>query len=222
MTPDHVAPREAQATGAAGDARASAVRRCGCLVAVTGMVIAMLSAAGVASAARHHLVRAQGAAPSTWCAGADLLPTQANTVLVGAATLCLVNAQRARRGERALRRNADLARSSALHSRDMVSGNYFGHVSPAGETPLDRIQAGSYLPPRSSYLVGENIALGMLQLATPSAIVGAWMASPDHRANILNRDFRDTGLGIVALAPSRYANGVLGATYTQQFGVIAR
>ena len=62
----------------------------------------------------------------------------------------------------------------------------------------------------------------MLQLATPTAIVAAWMASPDHRANILNRDFRDTGIGIVAQVPSRYANGMLGATYTQQFGVVAR
>ena len=84
----------------------------------------------------------------------------------------------------------------------MVSGNYFDHISPGGETPLLRIQAGGYLPRRSTYIVGENIAVGMLQLATPSAIVAAWMASPDHRANILNRDFRDTGIGIVAEAPA--------------------
>ena len=150
-----------------------------------------------------------------------MVPTQSNTVLVGAATLCLVNVQRARRGERALRRNADLARSAALHSRDMVSGNYFDHVSPEAKMPLDRIQAGSYLPPRSSYLVGENIALGMLQLATPTAIVGAWMASPDHRANILNRDFRDTGIGIVARAqPIRLRRAR--SDLSQQFGVNAR
>ena len=103
----------------------------------------------------------------------------------------------------------------------MVSENYFDHASPAGETPLARIKASTYLPRRSAYLVGENIALGTMQLATPASIVASWMKSPDHRANILNPDFRDSGIGIVAQAPQRYSGGQRGATYTQQFGVIA-
>ena len=49
----------------------------------------------------------------------------------------------------------------------MVSENYFDHVSPAGETPLARIKASTYLPRRTAYVVGENIALGTMQLATP-------------------------------------------------------
>ena len=84
----------------------------------------------------------------------------------------------------------------------MVSENYFDHTSPAGETPLARIKASTYLPRRSAYMVGENIALGTMQLATPASIVASWMKSPDHRANILNPDFRDSGIGIVAQAPS--------------------
>jgi hypothetical protein len=43
-----------------------------------------------------------------------------------------------------------------------------------------------------------------------------------HRANILNTDFRDTGLGVVARAPRRYGHGQRGATYTQQFGAVTR
>ena len=62
----------------------------------------------------------------------------------------------------------------------------------------------------------------MLQLSTPSAIVAGWMRSPEHRANILNPDFRDSGIGIVAHAPRRYSGGQRGATYTQQFGVTAQ
>ena len=61
-----------------------------------------------------------------------------------------------------------------------------------------------------------------MQLATPAAIVGSWMKSPGHRANILNADFRDSGLGVVARAPQRYAHGQPGATYTQQFGAVTR
>jgi uncharacterized protein YkwD len=177
----------------------------------------VMPSTGVAFAASHH--RAQ-ATPSASCADTGLRPTRANSSRAEAATLCLVNVQRARHGQRDLRANADLARSAAAHSEDMVSENYFDHVSPAGETPLQRIKASTYLPHRSTYMVGENIALGTMQLATPASIVASWMKSPDHRANILNPDFRDSGIGIVARAPSRYSGGQQGATYTQQFGVI--
>jgi len=177
----------------------------------SALVVALLAAlcpGGVASAAS--------------CADTHLVPTRSNSARVEAATLCLVNVERARHGERALRANADLDRSAAAHSEDMVERNYFDHTSPGGETLLDRIKASTYLPPRAGYILGENIALGTMQLATPAAIVDSWMKSPGHRANILNGDFRDSGLGVVARAPSSYANGQRGATYTQQFGAVTR
>jgi uncharacterized protein YkwD len=163
-----------------------------------------------------------GVASASSCADTHLMPTRSNGARVEAATLCLVNVQRAGHGERALRPNADLSRSAAAHSEDMVARNYFDHTSPAGETLLDRIEASTYLPPRAGYILGENIALGTMQLATPAAIVASWMASAGHRANILNADFRDSGLGVVARAPRRYGNGQPGATYTQQFGAVTR
>ena len=180
------------------------------------------SLVGTATVAGHHLAPARGSTSLSSCAGASLIPTQANLARVAVATLCLVNVQRARHGQRALRRNADLTWSAVGHSQDMVSEDYFDHVSPAGQTPLDRVEASSYLPRKATYLVGENIAVGTVQRATPAAIVAGWMASREHRANMLNRDFRDSGLGIVAQAPGQYAAGLPGATYTQQFGVIAR
>ena len=187
-------------------------------IAVAGTLIAM-QGTGVAAAASHH--RAQSTSDAS-CADTRLVPTRANSSRAEAATFCLVNVQRARHGLRALRQNADLARSSDRHSKDMVAENYFDHTSPGGQTPLARIKASTYLPRRSAYLVGENIAIGTMQLATPASIVASWMQSPDHRANILNPDFRDSGVGIVARAPSRYSGGQGGATYTQEFGVIAK
>ena len=186
------------------------------VIAVVGALVVMPST-GVASAAGHR-----AAASSAACDDTHLLPTRANSSRVEAATLCLVNVQRARHGMRALRPNADLARSSAAHSEDMVANNYFDHVSPAGETPLERIRKSSYLPSRAAYVVGENIAFGTMQLATPAAIVASWMKSPGHRANILDPDFRDSGIGVVARAPSRYSGGQRGATYTQQFGAVIK
>jgi uncharacterized protein YkwD len=156
------------------------------------------------------------------CADSGLLPTQANNARVEAASLCLVNVHRARHGIRALRENADLAVSANGHSWDMVFENYFNHVSPTGERLLDRVVLTGYLPRRSTYIVGENIALGALEFGTPSAIVARWMRSPTHKANILDRDFRDSGIGTVAAIPFRYSDGLGGVTYTQEFGVIAR
>ncbi|WP_315095738.1 CAP domain-containing protein, partial [uncultured Cellulomonas sp.] len=40
--------------------------------------------------------------------------------------------------------------------------------------------------------VGENIALGY---PTPAAVVAGWMGSPGHRANILNPDYTQIGVG---------------------------
>jgi uncharacterized protein YkwD len=193
---------------AAGVARALAV----------AVALIVVSSTGVALAATHP----RPATTDASCADTGLRPTSANRARAEAATLCLINVQRARHGARALRPNADLARSAAAHSAEMVSQNYFDHVSPAGETPLQRIEASTYLPHMSGYVVGENIALGTLQLSTPASIVASWMKSSHHRANILNPDFRDSGIGIVARAPSRYSNGQPGATYTQQFGVVVK
>ena len=159
---------------------------------------------------------------SASCDDTHLVPTRSNSARIESATLCLVNVQRARHGERALRPNADLGRSAAAHSQDMVARNYFDHTSPGGETLLDRIKASTYLPPRAGYVLGENIALGTMQLATPAAIVESWMKSAGHRANILNAEFRDSGLGVIARAPQQYGHGQRGATYTQQFGAVTR
>jgi uncharacterized protein YkwD len=183
-----------------------------------GVALVATLCTGVASAATDG----RAATASASCDDTHLVPTRTNGARIEAATLCLVNVQRARHGERALRPNADLGRSAAAHSEDMVARNYFDHTSPAGETVLDRIKASTYLPPRAAYVLGENIALGTMQLATPAAIVDGWMKSPGHRANILNAEFRDSGLGVVARAPQRYGHGQRGATYTQQFGAVTR
>ena len=75
----------------------------------------------------------------------------------------------------------------------MASEDYFEHVGPGGETPLMRMRATGYLSSsHDSYEVGENIGWGTLWEGTPRAVVAAWMASPPHRANILDARFHDT------------------------------
>jgi uncharacterized protein YkwD len=64
--------------------------------------------------------------------------------------------------------------------------------------------------------VGENIGWGSGALATPTALVAAWMRSPGHRANLLTRGYAEIGVGVVAGSPA----GVMrdAGTYVTVFG----
>lgn len=130
------------------------------------------------------------------------------------ATLCLLNRVRAEHGLPPLRLNARLSSAARRQSRDMVRHRYFSHVSRNGRSPVDRIRSTHYVPRSASWWLGENIGWGSGPLAQPAAMVRAWMHSPEHRANILSRHFRDIGIGIVPGAPV----GGGGATYTTDFG----
>ncbi len=154
------------------------------------------------------------------CEGSSLAPSEANLEVVRAATLCLVNRERSAHGDGPLATNTDLQEAAQAHSESMASGAYFEHAGPGGSF-LERIMDSGYLPgPNALYSVGENIAYGSLQDATPGAIVAAWMASPGHRANILNSSFREVGIGIVPRLPASLGGGEAGAMYTEDFGVV--
>lgn len=154
------------------------------------------------------------------CPDVELAPSTSDVEQVRAATLCLVNRERSAHGDAALRWNGDLVKAAQAHTESMAFEGYFDHVSPNGETPAGRMRRAGYIySSQIGYEVGENIAWGSLWLGTPRAIVAAWMASPGHRANILDSHYRETGIGVSphlgALAP-----GQPGGIYTQDFGVI--
>jgi uncharacterized protein YkwD len=157
------------------------------------------------------------------CENTTLTPEAGNLPEIDAATLCLINQERARNDELPLRLNADLQEAANEHSREMVEKDYFAHVSPSGMTPLERVRATGYIPsPQDGYTIGENIAWGTLELSTPQAIVKAWIASPEHLANILESHYTDTAIGVAPAAPASLANGQQGAVYSQEFGVIVQ
>jgi uncharacterized protein YkwD len=158
---------------------------------------------------------------ATPCQNTELIPEEGNLEEIDAATLCLVNQERARNGELPLRTNGALEEAAQAHSEEMVSQDYFAHIAPSGLTPVGRVEGTGYIPnPQVGYALGENIAWGTLQLSTPSAIVAAWIASPEHLANILYGSYRDTAIGVAPEAPASLAQGQPGALYTQEFGVI--
>ncbi len=154
------------------------------------------------------------------CQNTTVIPSEANVVSVREATLCLINRERSHAGEQPLTPDGALEDSAQGHSTNMAVHGYFEHISPGGSTPLSRMRESGYLSSSTpGYMVGENIAWGSGTDATPAAIVAAWMASPPHRANILQREFRDTGMGVSPHLPSSFAGGQGGAIYTEDFGV---
>jgi uncharacterized protein YkwD len=158
---------------------------------------------------------APAAAQADDCAGADVVPAADNVAVVGQATLCLLNQQRAASGIRPLVENAALSTASAGYSQRMVAQGFFGHESPDGGTLVQRLTAVGYLGGDDSWVVGENIGWGQASLATARSMVTAWMNSPGHRENLLSADYTQVGLGLALGTPN---DQTWGATYTTDFG----
>ncbi len=164
------------------------------------------------------LAMPSAASAATNCENADVTPTSANVVEVRTATVCLLNEERTSRGMAKLTSNAPLGKAAQSFSRRMVSQRFFDHVCPSGSTLLSRVRGGtSYLSGTRSYSLGENIAWGSGNRATPASTMKSWMHSAGHRKNILDKRFRHVGVGVAIGAP-RNAKGRPAATYTTDFG----
>lgn len=101
----------------------------------------------------------------------------------------LINNQRTQNGLSALKIDSEVQKVARIKAQDMVNNNYFSHTSPTYGSPFDMLK--SY---KVSYnTAGENIAGN----SSNSGAVNAWMNSSGHRANILNKSFNYTGIGVV-------------------------
>lgn len=129
--------------------------------------------------------------------------TNSNTTVSNYANqvLTLVNAERSKAGLKPLTLNSTLTKSAQAKSQDMHDKKYFDHNSPTYGTPFQMMSKFGY---KYSY-AGENIAMGQ---KTPKEVMDAWMNSTGHRANILNSNYTEIGIGYVAD----------GSYWTQQFG----
>jgi uncharacterized protein YkwD len=172
--------------------------------------------APVVASARAVVARA---APP--CPGADLRPGPGNVAAVGAATVCLINHVRDSYHLGALRANRYLQRAAAGQVRQMVRLNYFADVRPSGHAAGVLIVSSRHGAHAASLATGQNIGWGTGHEATAASIVGAWMASPPHRALILARAFHDVGVGVAARLPTAVGKGKQGAVYAVKFAARA-
>jgi len=114
-----------------------------------------------------------------------------NVVLTKEKVIELTNHNRKDNGNLAsLIENNKLNASAEIKMKDMFSGQYFEHVSPSGINI-------SNLGDRVGYeyiVIGENLAMGNFN--DNKDLVDAWMASPGHRANILNKRYAEIGVAV--------------------------
>lgn len=103
----------------------------------------------------------------------------------------LTNEKRASRGLKPLNANWELSRVARYKSQDMANNKYFSHTSPTYGSPFNMIKNFG-IKYRSA---GENIAYGQ---RTPAQVVNSWWNSAGHRANMLNANYTDIGVGYVA------------------------
>jgi uncharacterized protein YkwD len=166
---------------------------------------AVLLAAGALLAGATHTDPAHAAV----CSGADKTLAAQGVVAFEAQVVCLTNNERTARGIPALAVHSALTYAARSHSQDMVRRRYFSHTTPEGRTAPQRISAAGY--PWRAW--GENIRwIG--GSPTPRAVMTGWMNSAGHKANILNANFREVGVGAAVGTPFGYAGG----TFTQDFG----
>jgi len=94
-----------------------------------------------------------------------------------------MNNVRASHGLARLRVDYRLERVARGHSVDMLRHQYFAHGAFSA-----RVNSSGAAGP----LFGENLAFGPV---SSSWVVNAWLASPEHRANLLRPGFRRVGIG---------------------------
>lgn len=105
--------------------------------------------------------------------------------------LDLVNAERKKQGLAALTLSSKLTSVANTKAKDMAVNKYFAHESPTYGTPFQMLQQFGV---KYSY-AGENIAAGQ---RTSKEVMNSWMNSSGHRANILNKNYTELGVGFYA------------------------
>lgn len=121
----------------------------------------------------------------------NLLSSNSNVKLSKSNVILITNKYRKENGNLSeLKENQKLDLSAEKKLQDMFAKQYFEHTSPLGVGVGDLGGQVGY----EYILIGENLALGNFKNDT--ALLDAWMASPGHRANILNKSYSEIGVAV--------------------------
>ena len=106
------------------------------------------------------------------------------------ALINMLNETRENSGLQPLTENQKLDQAAQLKAEDMVQKEYFAHTSPAGISPWYWFSQTGY---KYKY-AGENLAVGFYE---SEEAFNAWLDSPSHKANILNKNYKEVGTAVL-------------------------
>lgn len=110
--------------------------------------------------------------------------------------LNLVNQERAKNGLSALSWGSTCEGAATVRARELMQA--YSHTRPDGSSWSTACPI-----PQTGGMSGENLNAGNAAVS-PETVVASWMASPEHRANILNKDFKYLSVGFVFDPSSQY------------------
>ena len=103
--------------------------------------------------------------------------------------LNLVNKERAKNGLAALSWGTTCEGAATTRAKELMRS--YSHTRPDGSSWSTACPI-----PQTGGVSGENLNAGNAAVS-PETVVASWMKSPEHRANILNKDFKYLSVGFV-------------------------
>jgi len=158
------------------------------------------------------------AAPAAFAARTSVQETSIQSLDRG--VLAQLNEIRVSHGLVPLTLDAKLSTAAAGHSSQMLADGYFAHNSYDGSAFWKRLTAYTSSSSNGGWSVGENLLWEAPDVNAVEALK-LWMASPEHRANILNPKWRQIGVSAIhsTAAPGTFDNQPV-TVITTDFGVL--
>ena len=100
------------------------------------------------------------------------------------------NRERSKNDLKALTVDERLSKAASLKANDMFKQQYWAHSAPDGTTPWQWFERVGY----SYSYAGENLAKNF---HSANIVTAAWMASAEHRENMLSKHFTQVGFAVV-------------------------
>lgn len=116
-----------------------------------------------------------------------------STEIGSSSLLNATNQQRKNNNQAELVLSSKLSSAAQAKADDMAKRNYWAHNTPDGKEPWIFIQKAGY----SYQKAGENLAYGFV---TSNDTITGWMNSPGHRANLLDKSYKEVGFGFANVA----------------------
>ncbi|MCX6729978.1 MAG: CAP domain-containing protein [Candidatus Portnoybacteria bacterium] len=118
-------------------------------------------------------------------------PQTSNFAVVTSSELIeMTNQARIEQGLEPLTVSSKLSEAAEKKAMDMINQNYFSHTSPDGLSPWYWVSNAGY----KYSTAGENLAK---DFSESEYVHQAWMNSPSHKANILNKNYQDIGVAVL-------------------------